>query len=83
MFATNKFSRNKMKQLSSKTRKELKNKMAEALSDKISNLSAPLQDILLDDLITAFENRLAALDTEKPILRYFVGERAKVLNEIL
>jgi hypothetical protein len=45
-----------------KSRKELKYKMAAAFSEKIQTLSPDLQDVLLDDLVTAFENRLSVLN---------------------
>jgi len=51
-----------MKPLTSKNRKQLKNKIAEALNDNISTLSAGMQDILIDDLITAFESRFEVLN---------------------
>jgi len=45
-----------------KSRKELKYKMEAVFSEKIQKLSPDLQDILLDDLVTAFENRLSMLN---------------------
>ena len=45
-------------QLSVKGRKELEAKMATVFDEKIKGLSAELQKILLDDMVTAFENRL-------------------------
>lgn len=52
-----------MKQQSStKNRKEMQLKMATVFSEKIQMLSKELQEILLDDLVTAFENRLNALN---------------------
>ncbi len=70
-----------MKQLTPKARKELKIKMDEALSDKITPLSKGLRDVLFDDLVTAFENRLAALNPEQSNMRCFISERVEVLNE--
>jgi hypothetical protein len=49
-------------QISAKSRKELKNKMATVFSDNMKELSTDLQGILLDDLVTALENRLAILN---------------------
>lgn len=43
-------------------RKELKLKMATVFSDKINALSPDLRDVLLDDLVTAFESRLTVLN---------------------
>ena len=45
-----------------KSRKELKNKMATVFSENIKTLSTDLQGVLLDDLITALENRLNLLN---------------------
>jgi len=45
-----------------KSRKELKNKMATVFSENIKTLSTDLQGVLLDDLITALENRLNVLN---------------------
>ncbi len=49
-------------QLTAKSRKELKNKMASAFSKEIKTLSRDLQNVLLDDLVTALENRLTILN---------------------
>ena len=49
-------------QLTAKSRKELKNKMAAAFSKEIKTLSRDLQNVLLDDLVTALENRLTILN---------------------
>ena len=49
-------------QLTAKSRKSLKNKMAAVFSEKIKTLSPELKDILLDDLITALENRIDILN---------------------
>jgi hypothetical protein len=44
-----------------KGRKELEEKMCNVFSGKISELSTELQEILIDDMVTAFENRLKVL----------------------
>jgi len=49
-------------QLTAKSRKSLKNKMAAVFSEKIKTLSPELKGILLDDLITALENRIDILN---------------------
>jgi hypothetical protein len=49
------------KSLTIKERKELQAKMAKVLSPKIKDLSTELQRILLDDLVTAFQNRINVL----------------------
>jgi len=49
-------------QITIKARKELQTKMAVVFGEKIKNLSTELQRILLDDMVTAFENRLNMLN---------------------
>jgi len=49
-------------QVTIKARKELETKMAAVFGGKIKNLSTELQRILLDDMVTAFENRLNVLN---------------------
>ena len=45
-----------------KERQELEAKMASVFGEKINKLSTELQEILLDDMVTAFENRLNVLN---------------------
>ncbi len=47
------------------SKKELKIKLSKALKEEITILPAGLQTILVDDLITAFESRLAVLSRAK------------------
>jgi hypothetical protein len=49
-------------QVALKGRQELEAKMASVFGEKIKELSTELQKILLDDLVTAFENRLKVLN---------------------
>jgi hypothetical protein len=51
-----------MKNLEEKDRKELEAKLACAFEEKIGQLSTELREILLDDMVTAFENRLNVLN---------------------
>ena len=51
-----------MKQIADKDRKELEAKLANVFDEKINNLSTELREILLDDMVTAFENRLNVLN---------------------
>ena len=64
-------------QYSSKNRKEMRLKMAAVLSEKIQMLSADLQEILIDDLVTAFENRLEILNKVQPTVTLEVSEGVK------
>lgn len=43
-------------------RATLENQMATVFADKIKVLSTDLQKILIDDMVTAFENRLKVLN---------------------
>lgn len=69
-----------MKQKTSKNRKQLKNKISEALSSNIKTLSTEMQEILVDDLITAFENRYAVLSDAQLNLDCFENIGVKVPN---
>ncbi len=55
-----------MKQNTVKNRKELEAKLANVFQEKINGLSTELREILLDDMITAFENRLNVLNNACP-----------------
>ena len=50
-----------MKQFADKDRKELETKLANVFDTEINSLSTELREILLDDMVTAFENRLNVL----------------------
>ena len=52
-------------QIALKGRKDLEAKMATVFSEKIKKLSTELQETLLDDMVTAFENRLNVLNKAK------------------
>ncbi len=51
-----------MKQIADKGRKELESKLADVFHEEIDCLSTELREILLDDMITAFENRINVLN---------------------
>jgi hypothetical protein len=51
-----------MEQIADKERKEIEAKLAVAFNDEINCLSTELREILLDDMVTAFENRLNVLN---------------------
>ena len=51
-----------MKEFAEKDRKELEAKLANVFTEKIAKLSTELRQILLDDMVTAFENRLNVLN---------------------
>lgn len=44
-----------------KQRKDVQAKMAKVFRENIKDLSAELQKIMLDDLVTAFQNRINVL----------------------
>jgi len=47
--------------LTLKQRKQLETKMSNVLKENIKELSTELQKILVDDLVTAFQNRINVL----------------------
>ena len=47
--------------LTLKQRKELEARLSKAFKENIKGLSAELQRILVDDLVTAFQNRINVL----------------------
>jgi len=47
--------------LAREERKQLEKKMLETFKDDMKNLTEDLQETLADDLVTAFQNRLAVL----------------------
>jgi tRNA C32,U32 (ribose-2'-O)-methylase TrmJ len=49
-------------QIPNRDRKDLEAKMAAIFGENIKGLSTELQEILLDDMVTAFENRLNVLN---------------------
>ena len=49
------------KNITLKQRKELEAKMSKVFKENIKGLSTELQKILLDDLVTAFQNRINVL----------------------
>jgi hypothetical protein len=67
-----------MKKTNASKRKALKRKMAELLNDDIKMLPAEMQEILLDDLVTAFQNRLKVVNEANSNLQYFVEVGVKV-----
>ena len=54
-----------MKQNVDKSRKEIEAKLANVFDEEINGLSTELRAILLDDMVTAFENRLNVLNNNR------------------
>jgi hypothetical protein len=56
-----------LKQIAERDRKELEVKLGNVFQAEINGLTTELRKILLDDMVTAFENRLNVLNraTEK------------------
>jgi hypothetical protein len=54
-----------MKQNADKNRKEIEAKLANVFDEEINGLSTELRAILLDDMVTAFENRLNVLNNNR------------------
>ena len=51
-----------MKQLQGKDRKQIESKLANVFQSEINGLTTELREILIDDMVTAFENRLNVLN---------------------
>jgi len=51
-----------MTEIAEKCRKELEAKLANVFHEQIVGLTTELREILLDDMVTAFENRLNVLN---------------------
>ena len=51
-----------MKQIADRDRKEIEAKLGNVFQAEINVLTTELREILLDDLVTAFENRLNVLN---------------------
>ena len=49
-------------QLIKSSRKELETKMAKVFGERIRGLSKELQQMLMDDMVTAFESRFAVMN---------------------
>ena len=67
-----------LKQLNGKSRKALRNKLAEVFIDEIKVLPVDMQNIFLDDLVTAFENRLSMFSQVKsslPLMEFELADR--------
>ncbi len=60
-------------QTNAKKRKNLKLKMAKVFNEKIQMLSPDLQEVLLDDVVTAFENRLTVLSRASVSMQCLAG----------
>ena len=50
------------REISLKSRRALEAKMASVFGEKLKEISTELQKILLDDMVTALENRLKVLN---------------------
>ena len=50
-----------MSKIADKDRKDLETKLANVFKGKMEHLSTELREILIDDMVTAFENRLNVL----------------------
>ena len=57
-------------QSDSKNREELRYKLKAVFDEELQMLSTELKEILIDDLVTAFENRLKVLTRVQSNLRF-------------
>ena len=68
-----------MKEIAKKDRKELEAVLANVFEERISNLSTELRQILLDDMVTAFENRLNVLNKSMDKTEVYVDRMDRIL----
>jgi hypothetical protein len=61
-------------QSTSTNRNKLKLKMANVFGEEIHTLSTELQEIFIDDIVTAFENRLKVLNRTKSTVKFEMAE---------
>lgn len=66
-----------------KKRKELGAKMALVFNEKISGFSVELQEILIDDMVTAFKNRLNVLKRANANMQTAANKEDAIEFEIL
>ena len=62
-----------MKTYKTSNRRTLKTKMASALNDDMKTLPAAMKNILVDDLVTAFESRLKALASTQSNISFYAN----------
>lgn len=55
-----------MRESANRDRKELETKLANVFKGQMDHLSTELREILIDDMVTAFENRLNVLKNIGP-----------------
>jgi hypothetical protein len=72
-------------QLKTKSRKEIQTKLATVFGANIQTLSTDYQKILIDDLVTAFENRLAVLNRVQCDVQTYVevSDRIKLEDDLV
>ena len=63
-----------------KSRDELEEKMVAVFGEEIKELSTELQEILIDDLVTAFENRINVLNRIQIRRTVWMINQGKSLN---
>ena len=62
-----------MKTYKTSNRRTLRTKMASALNDDMRTLPAAMKNILIDDLVTAFESRLKALASTQSNISFYAN----------
>jgi hypothetical protein len=70
-------------QSTKKTRKEIEAKMAQVFGEKISSLPSEYQEILLEDMVTAFENRYTVLNRAQENTEFIVDVQRAVEYETI
>jgi len=69
--------------LDPKSRKELEAKILDLLGETMQPLPKEFQTLLADDLVTAFENRLKALNRTQTQMEYYVETAPEIEQQII
>lgn len=69
--------------LDSKSRRKLENKLLTVLSESIQPLSKEFQMLLVDDLVTAFENRFKVLTLAQTQVECYVETPSEINPQLI
>ena len=69
--------------LDPKSRKELEDKLLALFSETMQPLPKEFQILLADDLVTAFESRLKALNNAQTSMEYYFETAPKIRHQLI
>ncbi len=64
-----------------KARKKLENKLAQVFKNNIESLTPEFRQIIIDDLVSAFENRLSALSRAQANMNFLTAIEGEIRVE--